>query len=429
MLKFKLSVLIALAILFLSSLRGGFILLSGLPPSRLVFFAITIINIVLIVLYSKFFKFLENPIGLTKFLNLIIINIALGVIWLTIEIYLVGFNLFKIRTFLMFFITPLSVLLFIRIKEGYIISAIYFIAMIVALSCIFDFWISNIYPGGIIGPEIKKSYLATITPEGNRLIMSRIGILVRAHGITGSYHDSAHILTMSSVFIIGYSFYHKNKTLKVLSVIVILIILLGLITTMSTANIIAAIFGIVFINFFSYRGLIKRLIIISVIGFIVYNIFQNELNLFGIMSPDLNPSGVKMQAMMNMGDSDMLERFSSIIFGHERTTRFSNMGYYSEAAIVVMLMEVGLFTFIPMVCLMLLPIYYYYSSAKEIRKDFWVPVVTVMVGLLTLWHYGSLHRSTSIFLFYAFYAMAIKGYITKSSEYMKNSESNKIITN
>ena len=117
-----------------------------------------------------------------------------------------------------------------------------------------------------------------------------------------------------------------------------------------------------------------------------------------------------MQAMMNVGDSNIFENIITMLIGHEDATGISNLGYFAEASIVVLLMQLGILTFIPLLSLLCFPFYLYYKSSKETRILIWVPVVTVFVGILSLWHYGSLFRSTSVFLFYAFYSLAIKEY-------------------
>ena len=106
------------------------------------------------------------------------------------------------------------------------------------------------------------------------------------------------------------------------------------------------------------------------------------------------------------------------MFGHEHLTRFSDMGRSTEASILTLLVNFGLFTMIPLILILCYPIYIFLISKKEIKREMWVPIVTVCTGLLTLWHYGSLFRSTSIFLFFAFYSMVIKKYLNGRLQYI-----------
>ena len=113
---------------------------------------------------------------------------------------------------------------------------------VISLSCLLDFTVSNFFPGGFIGSEIKNYYLMKITPPETEIVPARIGNLMRSHGITGSYHDSANILTFTLIFLIG-DFFEK-KSSKILNTLLIFLGLFALITTLSLANIIAFFVGL-----------------------------------------------------------------------------------------------------------------------------------------------------------------------------------------
>ena len=108
----------------------------------------------------------------------------------------------------------------------------------------------------------------------------------------------------------------------------------------------------------------------------------------------------------------------NIIIGHEHLTGLSDMGYFTEVAILSMLTNFGLVTMIPLILFLCYPIYIFLISKKEIKREMWIPIVTVCTGLLTLLHYGSLFRSTSIFLFFALYSMVIKKYLNGRLQYI-----------
>jgi len=410
----------AYVVLILSSLRGGIFLLTGLPPLTNIFFTITMVNIAFAVLPSRLFYYIKNHGELNTYLKLLIINVIFGLIWCIAEITIFGYRIGPIRIFLFYFIVPFCVLSFIRAKDSYITATIYFIAIIVSISCIIQFIISNFFPGPPIGLQIMRGPLMAIIPdfrlfEETGVMYSHVGPLYRAHGITGHYHDSGNILTMASVYCVGHTLYKKTN---IFTIFLSVVILLGLLSTLSIANIFAAIIGITIISLFSYRGLFKRIFIIVVIGYaLLFNsTFQSTQDQFRVTAIDvfsslnLETSGGKMEAMLNVGSSDTSERIISMLFGHERSSGISNMGYYSEISFVIMLMEFGIVTFILLMMVLCFPIYIYFISNKKLRNEMWIPFVTVCTGILTLWHYGSLLRSTSIFLFFAFYSMVIKKY-------------------
>jgi len=395
-------------VLILGTLRGLFFLFLGLPPLPNIFFAVTLINISIAILFSRLFSYLRNPGILNTYLKILIINIIFGLIWYFGDMTY-GQYLFSSRNFLIFFILPFSVLFFLRAKENYLIVTIYIIAFIVSISCIIQFIICNIYPGVHFGTEIVRGPLEAITPANNSIVFARIGLLYRAHGITGHYHDSANILAMVSVFSLGNSF---NKKTSIFSILLTLVFLLGLLSTLSLSNIIVAIFGIIMIIMFSYHGFYKKIFILVAVGYALTFIitFHLEPEKYEEVFNQLNPSGSKMTAMMNLGSSGTLERLISMILGHERSSRISDLGYIAESAIVVMLMEFGIITFIPFMMVLCFPVFLFFTN-KNLRNEMWIPFITFITGLLTLLHYGSLFRSTSMFLFFAFYSMIIKKYL------------------
>lgn len=405
-------------VLILSSLRGMVFLFTGIPPVPSILFALTLVNIAFAIIPSRFFYYLKNPGKLRTYLRLLIISMIFGLMWYFVDLTF-GHHLESSRNFLLFFIAPISVLFFLRAKDNYLVVTIYFIAIIISISCIIEFIVSNIYPGIPYGIELVRGPLEAITPgEGIGVHgFSHIGEIYRAHGITGHYHDSGNILAMASVYCIGNTFYKKKS---ILFYFLALVIVTGLLSTLSMSNIIAAIVGIMILVLFAYRGgLFKRIFIIAVMGYAIIFIatFQVESYAYDEIFNQFDPSGVKMTAMMNLGSSSTSARIVSMLFGHDRSSMISDMGYYTEAAIVVMLMDFGLVTFIPLMMVLCFPIYLYFISNKELRNEMWIPFVTVCTGLLTLWHYGSLFRSTSIFLFFAFYSMAIKKYLNGRYQY------------
>ena len=130
----------------------------------------------------------------------------------------------------------------------------------------------------------------------------------------------------------------------------------------------------------------------------------------------VDPSGEKMIDMMNLGNNSTSERILSIIIGHEYLSDISNMGDRTELGILKIFTNLGIFTAIPFMSLICYSIYIYLISEKKIKRVMWVPFITVCTGLLTLLHYGSLFRTTSIFLFFTFYSMVIKEYLVYSEK-------------
>ena len=392
-------------ILLLSTLRGCFFLITGLPPTQILLFTSTILIIALILIFSNPIKFylMDNH---TLFKNVIILNVIAGIFWTIIELGFRGFSTGLVREFFLIFYAPLCILIFLKIEYNVLRNCIYFIVLIISISCLLDFWVSNVYPGFPVGTQLKNYYLYKITPPTTDIYEARIGLILRSHGITGSYHDSANILTFCSVFIAGNLFYHKKN--KLIESILLVVSLLALMTTFSLANIVACIVGLIIINFSVSKGLfIRSLFTLSIVISLLY-FFETYFEISKYVLPQFDPSGGKMQAMLISGESSILENFISLILGHESYTGISDLGYHSEIAYVSLLMNYGILVAIPFFILLTLPIYLYIKSSKKLRNEIFVEVVSISIGVLTLWHYGSLLRSSSIFLFYALYSIFIK---------------------
>ena len=101
-------------ILIISSLRGLFLLGFSLPPTPYIFFSFTIVGIVLVVLSSKIFFFMQTPGPLHGYLKLFLINVIIGIVWCFGEIIIAGFNLESLRAFLFYFI-----ILYLLIKPSF----------------------------------------------------------------------------------------------------------------------------------------------------------------------------------------------------------------------------------------------------------------------------------------------------------------------
>lgn len=407
MLRLDFKLYVGVFILIISTLRGFFFLVTGLPPTQTLFFSSTLLIFILIFLFSNPIKFYKYD-NYHLFKNLIYLNLFTGFFWFIIELFLSGFSTSLVREFLMIFFAPISILIFLNLNYKTILYSIYIIASIISISCIVDFWISNVFPGYPLGIEVKNYYLYKVIPSTTEIVPARIGSMVRAHGITGSYHDSANILTFCSVFIAGNLFFKKQK--RILNAFLLFVLLTALICTLSLANIIACFIGLIIINFSVYKGLVLRTTLSFFVFILIIYFFESFFDISKYILPQLDPSGVKMQAMLISGESNVFQNIVTILIGHESSTGISDLGYFSEIAFVALLMKYGILVFLPFMLVLTLPIYLYIKSSKTFRKTIFVETLTLSIAVLTLWHYGSLVRSTSIFLFYALYSIVIKNH-------------------
>lgn len=399
----KILKIISVLILIISTLRFLILFALNINVSSSINYLSTIILFVLIIIFSKpvivFYERSKNNLY-----QIILLNFFAGILWFLTSYLINGFSVGSVREFLIIFVAPFSILIFLNVSKSTISKTIKFIVFIISLSCLLDFTVSNFFPGGIIGAEIKNYYLMKITPPETEIFPARIGSLVRSHGITGSYHDSANVLTFTLIFLIGDFF--KNKSSKILNMLLIFVGVLALITTLSLANIIAFFVGLLIINFSRVKYLIPRTILSFGLVYVIFFFFNSYFNLFEYVLPQLDPSGVKFQGMLATGSSTGFQNIISFIFGHENLTNISNIGYFSEAAFVVLLSNLGIIPFFTLMFLLVYPIYSYFKFNSGQYNLY--NIIAVSIAILTLWHYGSLFRSTSIFIFYAIYALSIK---------------------
>lgn len=403
--------------LFLSMLRGAIILLLGLPNSPQIFFMFTLLSLGLVIVKSNLFSRIENPKELSVYLKLFLLNLFFGVLWFIADISYGSYSE-SIKIILFFFILPIGVLSFTTVDKEKLHKAILFFSTFVAISCIIEFVILNIFPGGIIGIEIIRIPLKMISPDSIAVEFAHIGDMYRSHGITGHYHDSGNILAMTSVYLVG-TYFFANK--RPILFFVALINIIGLLTTLSTANIIIGFLGMFLISFFKLKGITSRIITTSFVFFVIFITFITFFNPeeYRDLYLQFDLQGEKMIAMRNTGSSDSITKFISMLLGHESNSGISDLTEWTEAGIVNILMNLGLFVFLVFIATITYPLYLYFSATKNNKNKMWIPFITICTGLLTLLHYGSLFRSTSIFLFFAFSSMIFKIYLSNDYSNLK----------
>ena len=395
--------------LLLSMLRGGIILLLGLPNSPQIFFMFTLLSIGLVLVKSNLFSRIKNPKELSGYLKLFLLNLFFGGLWFIADISY-GSYPDSISTFLFYFLLPISVLSFTTVDKEKLHKAILFFSTFIAISCIIEFLILNVFFRGQIGIEIIRIPLKMISPASETVAFAHIGDMYRAHGITGHYHDSGNILAMTSVYLVG-TYFFANK--RPILFFVALINIIGLLSTLSTANVIIGFLGMFMISFFKLKGINSRIITTAFVLFVIFTTFISFFNPeeYYELYTQFDWQGEKMMALRNTGSSDKLSVLISLFFGHELRTGISDLSSITEAGIVSVLMDLGLFAFLVFIATLTYPLYLYFSATKDNKNKMWISFITICTGLLTLMHYGSLLRSTSIFLFFAFSSMVFKVYI------------------
>jgi hypothetical protein len=275
--------------------------------------------------------------------------------------------------------------------------------------------------------------------EGNLILRpgelsySRIGENYLPGGYLGSHHDNANILVMSTAFYLSEFLNVENKK-RVLYFIAFILFITFSILTGSATNIIALI--IVFGTIMMYYG---KKILLVLIPIFVFTYTYIEDHLYFIEKIKQDQSDLEAGGIFNSLDFDsILHSLHSILFG---------AGYYfnvpmirSEIAFVKMLIGIGVIPFTFIMFILFSPLYYIYLFNKrankaiklfttsnnyinnefnDVKKSYLRNLILkaspVITGTLTLLHYGSLFRITSIGFFCIFLSIFFKTYLNLSA--------------
>ena len=229
------------------------------------------------------------------------------------------------------------------------------------------------------------------------VVMQRIG------GYTGSIHDSGNILGMSSVYFLVKYFIRIKKS----DLFFFCIALLGLLMTQSTTNIIVSFFVMtifylyILTKKFNMRLLMLGGVALVIIAFIVPGEFIQVL--FSRIIDDEARAGMYNQLSVEQ----LLSALPIMFVGHGNDLVAQYMQI--EIGLMKIVYQLGVFHACLLFLILLFPSYLFFKEFK-ISKDNMLllpPLAVNIFGFLSLLHYGSLLRSTSIFLYFMISAMFI----------------------
>lgn len=411
--------ILALAVLVLSISRGLIALLVGGIPTQLLYYGVTTFGIAVSLLGTTRKK--TQIVGGRNLHRILMINLWLYTFWIGIEM-LLGGEMEQILCFSQMALIPFIIYLFLDVDEKVLLRIIFVLSVIVAGSCVLDFILLNT---DIVanGKDLYLGYASVIRQDGIPL-WQRVGFIDRATGITGSMHDTGNLMAMLSVFWFGIIMTRKGFRYVI---VLMPIFIVALLMTMSVSNIFAGCAGLMAI--IVYQAGISRLrnvsVIISVfiVGCIMYllidHFFSFDWSLMTMLAVKLQ-SYEEWEAMQAMGGSDWIADIFMLFCGHNDTIKISNISFITECGFVKMAYSSGLFLLIISLLLMLYPVLCFLKSSRYARSMMLPATAAVAVGVLSLWHYGSVLRSTNIFLFYALFAMAIQNLIRNDPSVSKN---------
>lgn len=398
--------ILPLAVLFLSISRG-LIALAGVVSTQILYYGVTTfgISISLIGIIKK----RSHIVGGRNLYLILMINLFSYIYWIATDM-LLGGGKAEIYYFVQMALIPFIIYMFLDVDENVLVRMLFVVTVIVSASCVLDFILLNTdsIPNGI---DLYSSYQSKIRQGGSPLFYNVAGVY-RAMGITAYMHDTGNLMAILVVFWFGMIMTRRGLRYVIISMPLFIV---ALAMTFSAANILAALAGVVAVIIYQVSSMrlknISPLIVIFIVGSIIcilidyfYN-FDWSLTTKWILKLQ---NATEWELMTRIGMSDFWADIFMLFAGHNVTTHISNISFITEFSVLKMAYTSGLFILMISLLLMLYPVLCFFKSSRHTRKMMLPAVAAVAVGVLSLWHYGSLLRSTNIFLFYTMFAIAIQ---------------------
>lgn len=401
--------ILPLAVLFLS-INRGLIALAGVVPTQLLYYGVTIfgISVSLLGMINK----RSHIVGGRNLRLILMINLLSLIYWLTTD-FLLGGSLTSIIVFSQMALIPFIIYMFFDVDEKMLVKLVFFLTLIVSASCVLDFMLLNV----IDGKALYTQYQSKIHQSGVA-ISWHLGPVYHGTGITGSPHDTGNLMALLVVFWFGMLVTKRGHRCLI---IFVPLFIMALFMTLSTANIVAAIVGIVAIIIYQIRFMQLKKVFVVIVGifiafwamnFLADHFLNFDLSLITAWVLKLQLGD--WEGITKIGLSDYSTDILAFFAGHSLSAKISNVSYVTEFGLLQMPFIYGFFSSVIILLLLLYPVRCFFKSSKHTRKMMLPSVAAVGVGVLSLWHYGSVMRSTNIFLFYAIFAIAIQNYRNKN---------------
>ena len=234
-----------------------------------------------------------------------------------------------------------------------------------------------------------------------------IGTIPRVGGYQGSNHDAANILTIIGIFLLANIMSKKSKY-KLISILSLLLGTPALLITTSASNISVFIFTAVIMLICYAKNILKfsALLLFISIFFISLYYFSNEY-LFIFLKKFINHSEASDGGMFNSLDGEYIyaSLFSFLLgFAYPLELPIIN----TEIGLLKLLVTLGIIPFSLLVYFLTLPFIICLKNRLNYHFSFYsFPIISC---LLTLLHYGSLFRITSIGILVLLYSLFLNKY-------------------
>jgi len=426
--KIKYSQLFWSFVIVFASVRGALVYHSGLPAIAtyrltgmlLVCFGLLSLRSMFVKKGNRAFVLLRNAI---KF-NALFIGF-----YMLVSMVAISINQFTLAY--SFAVFPI-VLTLIRYNDRLLNGIVYAITLVTAFGVVYFYIMGK--TGGFYAIKAAHSVLR---PE--RFSYSRIGENLLSFGYQGSNHDAANILVMCSVFFLSKTMLELGVLKKYLYLSVYFFSLFAALLTGSAANI-AVLIGVsgLALMFYTKKHPYVMALIICFALLALPNILDSLSDYTYVYEKFryVHRSNLANGGMFNSIDlNSIFASFHAILFGFGYVLEVPMMR--SEVAFVKGLIGIGLIPFLVFMFICFSPLYYIHKFRKICRSQdrvlknhnpglstinfiktrraqqhrLIISAMPAFTGTMTLLHYGSLFRVTSVGLFCVLLAFSFKEYL------------------
>lgn len=413
-------------IIILASLRGVFVYHLGLSPSIAYPFAAFLL--ICFGVLSLLYLLGSNPrTQLVLFWNAVKLNAFFGV-YFSIAQILVNQKL-DLGTLYSFFVFP-SIFLLLKLESKWLNGIVYAITSVTVLGVLLFLKIG--IDGGFDAIEV-----AILTLRPGDLEYSRIGENLLPAGYQGHHHDAANILVMCTILLLTKCIHSKSILSKYIYFLFYGLAFLTTLLTGSGANIVILVFVSILIFLILASSRTSLLLIYITIGALISKLAIDYLSdylyfLDHILQDQGELEGGGIFNSLNF--DSVLSSVHAILFGFNFA--FQVPLRFTEIAFLKILISYGIVPFLLQLFILFSPIYYFFVHKKNKNnmfeqgylrgsKDNHKPHLIILAmpalaGTLTLLHYGSLLRVTSIGLYCVILTIYFKEYLKAQNLILKS---------
>ena len=429
-------------ILIFSVIRGAFVYHLGLPAnityslSALLLMGFGLLSFLLMVNRA-------SDSGLMLFKSAVKINFFLfgfysfGFILMN---YLLGQNL-EIGHLYLFIIFPI-IFQVIKFDQKLIDGILFSVTFVTAfgIAYFYNLALTGGYEEVILAQEILRPGVYSI---------ARIGENISSFGYAGLHHDTANILVMCGIFFLSKFFLANQGLGKLFYFTVYCLVFISALLTVSAANILVLIL-VSFLTLLIYFKQNIKVFFLYLIFFLLISPFlvsflidiSGQLELYAYIFSKFNPETVSENLFLGLDYESIKSSFFSLLFGFGRPLDAPMI--YGEIAFIALISVYGILPFLVLMFIGFSPLYYIikfrmnYALRVDIikRMNIEIPIshyrkysryqifrlsITAMPalsGFLTLIHYGSIFRITSIGLFCVMLSFFYKEYLEANHNFI-----------